>query len=384
MDKAIFAFEHIEWGIGYIITILIFIIFAILSNIYKTNKFIYAFLIYLIIFSSTRDIVNFDMENYKEMYENYKTLAVLQIEPGFIFLSWLLNHFTSNAYSLFFVYSFLNILFVYLGIKNLTPYIKTSFFLFLTIPMLYLMTLIGIRQSLAEAIMFFAVSFLLKGKKVLFLLFALLAIIFHYSAFITLIIVYLTYLIFKYKLRIKFLFSFLIISLMVYLLNMNSFLLKTLLEIIFPLLPEKYTLYAQFLLAEGKVEIPGFSIYTTLLFNMLTLLTSYYSNILIKTARLHKNYSLIINLLVIGTIYMNLFGEFADVTARIFYYFVFYYIILIPFIIYKMLKQTDKILIVYALSIFLLIWLFSGVYKQIIPNEHPPMIYKNILMKDIF
>ena len=63
------------------------------------------------------------MRNYKEMYENYKFLSTSQVEPGFIFLCWVLNHFTSSPYSLFSVYSLLNILFVYFGIKNFTPYV---------------------------------------------------------------------------------------------------------------------------------------------------------------------------------------------------------------------------------------------------------------------
>jgi hypothetical protein len=385
MDRLIYGLEHINWGLGYIITILIFVASSILSKLYKNNKFMYIFLLYLIAFSSTRDIVNFDMRNYKEMYENYKFLSMSQVEPGFIFLCWVLNHFTSSPYLLFSTYSLQNILFVYFGIKNFTPYVKSSFFLFLTIPMLYLLTLIGIRQSLAEAIMFFATSLLFRGKKLLFLLFGILAVLFHYSAIVVFIITGLIYLIFKNKVKPKFMFLILIVSLMINFLSLNKFLLEISLKFLFPLLPEKYSIYAQLLLTEGKTALTGFSIYTTSLFNILTMLTSYYSVILLRMGCLRKNYGLIINLLLIGTVYMNLFGKFSDVTARIFYYFIFYYVILIPFIIYKMFRnQINKVLIVYALSLFLFIWLFSGIYKQLTPNEPPPLIYKNILLKDIF
>ncbi len=130
MDRIIYAFTHIDWGIGYIITILIFVILSFLEESYKNKIFTYIFLLYLITFSSTRDIVNFDMENYKQMYENYKLLTSSEIEPGIIFSSWIFNHLTSSPYLLFSTYSLLNILFVYFAIRNFTPYVKTSFFIF--------------------------------------------------------------------------------------------------------------------------------------------------------------------------------------------------------------------------------------------------------------
>jgi len=385
IDRLIYAIEHIDWGLGYIITILIFLILSFFSEAYKNNKFIYIFLLYLIAFSSTRGIVNFDMENYKEMYENYKILSISEVEPGFIFLSWMFNHFTSSPYLLFSAYSLLNILFVYLAIKNFTHYIKTSFFLFLTIPMLYLSSLIGIRQSLAEAIMFFAVSLFFRKKELPFLFFGTLSILFHYSAVVVFIIICLIYFFLKDEVKLKFLFSIITISLVMHFWNISGFLLEILLKFLYPLFPGKYTIYAQLLLTEGKTALRGFSIYTTLLFDILTVFVLYYCYTLIRMRCLHKNYGLIINLLVIGAVYMNLFGKFSDVTARIFYYFIFYYIVLIPFIIYKIPKtQIKKALIIYSISLFLFIWLLSGVYKQLSPNEPPPLIYKNILLKDIY
>jgi transmembrane protein EpsG len=323
------------------------------------------------------------MENYKQMYENYDLLSLSEIEPGFIFLSWIFNHLTLSPYLLFFTYSLLNILFVYFAIRNFTPYVKTSFFLFLTIPMLYLLTLIGIRQSLAEAILFFAISLLFKRKFFLFLFFGVLSDLFHYSALVVLIITIFVYIFMRNNINIKFLYAILIISLIIHFLSLDMPLLGITLSISYSLLPEKYTLYANLLLTEGHTDLKGFSIWTTLLFNILTIFTVYYSYTLFRKKYLNENYIIILNLLVIGTVYMNLFGRFSDVTARIFYYFIFYYIILLPYIIYKIYKnQTERILIIYALSLLMIIWLFSGVYKQITPGGPPPLIYKNILLKN--
>jgi transmembrane protein EpsG len=382
MDRVIYAFTHIDWGIGYIITILIFLILSCLEEFYKSKIFTYIFLLYLIIFSSTRDIVNPDMENYKQMYENYKLLSLSEIEPGFIFLSWIFNHFTSSPYLLFSTYSLLNILFVYFAIRNLTPYVKTSFFLFLTTPMLYLHTLIGIRQSLAEAILFFAISLLLKREFFLFLFFGLLSVLFHYSALVVLIITIVIYIFMRNRINIKFLYSILIISLTIHFSSFDMPLLRTTLSISYPLLPEKYRLYANLLLTEGHTALKGFSILTILIFNILTVFAVYYSYILLRKNQINENYIIILNLLVLSTVYVNLFGKFSDVTARIFYYFIFHYTILLPYIIYKIHKnQIERILVIYVLSVFMIIWFFSGVYKQIAPDEPPPLIYKNILLK---
>jgi len=201
-------------------------------------------------------------------------------------------------------------------------------------PMLYLLTLIGIRQSLAEAIMFFATSLLFKRKFLLFLFFAVLYILFHYSALVVLIVVLFVYIFMRSNVNIKFLCATLIISLIINFLSLDMRLLRITLSISYSLLPEKYTLYANLLLVEGQTALKGFSVWTTLLFNILTIFVIYYGYILFRKKYLNENYVVILNLLVIGTVYMNLFGKFSDVTARIFYYFIFYYTILLPYIIY--------------------------------------------------
>jgi hypothetical protein len=385
MDKLVYIFTHIDLSLGYIITISLFLATAILSEIYKSNKFIYLFLGYLILFSSTRAIVNFDMETYKNMYENYKTLSVSEIEPSFIFLSYVFHYFTKSPYLLFSFYAFATTLFVVLGIKNFTPYIKTSLYLFLIIPMLYLASLIGIRQSLAEATIFFAVSLLYKKDKIFwFIVFGILAFLFHYSAIAMIIIVPFTYFLLGHKVNLRLSISLIVLSFMMRFLSVDRLLMDQLLSLLLPFLPPKYTLYAQLLLTEGKTSLEGFSIYTTILFNLFSIPIVYFSYKLIRKKMLPEGYGFIVNLIFVGTIYMNLFGRFSDITARIFYYFIFYYIILIPPILYRLFKnKMERILIVYILSLFLIVWLFSGIYKRLLPHATPPLIYKNIIIKDM-
>ncbi len=378
MDRFVYAAEHLNWGAGYIILI---ILYTFLSFMYKeyNQKYFFYFALFLVIFiSGTRSIVNYDMENYKIMYENYKSLTVLEIEPGFIFLSWLLNFIAKGPYLLFFTYSFLNVAFVYLGIKNFTERLAFPFFLYLTFPSLFLMSLIGIRQNLAEAIFFYAVSHLFRKDLFKFIVFGILAVFFHYSAIFIFIIVLGVYFLIK---GVNFTFSVMLVAASIFIdfLGINKLMLVKFLSFIYPVLPAKYDSYAMLLIAGRAFNLKGFSIYSLILFNALLLLILYFISFFRKTDDKFARYDLIINLLIAGTFYVNIFGSFADVTARLFNYFLFFYIILIPVVLSKFTKYL-RITAIYLLAVFSIVWFFSGVYKKIGGIHTPPLIYKNIII----
>mgnify|MGYP006910580640 FL=1 len=91
--------------------------------------------------------------------------------------------------------------------------------------------------------------------------------------------------------------------------------------------------------------LKGFSTLSILIFNILLLTVLFVVNYpYIFKYKKHKfidnftKYNFIINLLIIGTFINNLFSSFADVTARIYSYFIFIYIILIPELFCKIKK----------------------------------------------
>lgn len=385
MEKFIFAIEHLEWAVGYILILAIYIASAIFSHLYKNNKiFLYLGLFLIICIAGTRSIVNQDMTNYKMAYENYQSLNIEMIEPGFILLCWLGNVFTPNGHLLFFMYSVLQIFICYLAIKNFTPYIKTSFFLFLLIPSLFLSSLIGIRQALAETIFFYATSFLVNKNITKFYIFSIISILFHYSA----LPVFLISLIVFYGLKRQIDFSVVLILIfftsIVHIFNFDTILLNQMLQFISPMMPTKYQLYISNIL-NGTSALQGWSLYSLLLFNIMLLLILFLVNYKyifnptqrVPTDRSINKYTFVINLLIIGTIINNLFGSYADVTARMYYYFIFYYTILIPIIIKEYTNKHERLILMYFFSVFLFIWFFSGIYKRIPGSETPPLIYKN-------
>lgn len=389
MPSLTYIFQNIDMSVGYIMILLVYISFALLSKLYKNKKFLLISLLIIILISGTRSIVNDDLRNYKMMYENYTSLRLSQIEPGFIFLSYALNQVTSNVHLLFFVYSALEIFFVYLAIKNFTSRVEFSFFLYLTIPSLFLASLIGIRQSLAMAISFYALSLLHKNHRLKYFIFSIIAICFHYTAFLFFLISIFTFLIFKKRINFLPVLILIVITLFIYFTDIDFLILKFILTNINQFLPLKYQGYIYPLLTNTS-PLKGFSTLSILIFNILLLTVLFVVNYpYIFKYKKHKfidnftKYNFIINLLIIGTFINNLFGSFADVTARIYYYFIFIYIILIPELFCK-IKKEDRILVAYVLSAIMIIWFFSGVYDQLPNSNIPPLIYKNYFLNGDF
>jgi hypothetical protein len=385
--RFIIAIEHIDWSIGYIVIIIIYIIAALLSHLYKNNSyFLLGGLFLIICIAGTRSIVNYDMVNYKIFYKDFQSLHPGIIEPGFIFLCWIGNIFTDNVHFLFFLYSLLQITFFYLAIKNYTPYIKTSFFFFLLIPSLFLFSLIGIRQALAEAIFFYATSFLVNKKDMTkFYIFSFIAILFHYSAISVFLISLIVFYGIKKQINFFLVLILITITFIIHFLNLDIMILNQTISNLSPIIPAKYQLYISNIL-NGVSPLKGWSLYSLLLFNIMLVSALFLMNYKYiynnhKKDKSTNQYTFVINLLIIGTILNNLFGSYADVTARIYYYFIYYYTVLIPTIIYQYTTKKEKLILIYCFSIFLFFWFFSSVYNKIPGIENPPLIYKNYILQ---
>ncbi|MGC8677903.1 MAG: EpsG family protein [Hydrogenobaculum sp.] len=382
MNSAIDILWHINWGIGYIITFVIFFVVSFISEYYKTNKFIYLFLAYLILFSSTRVATAPDTRVYEHLYRHYKGLSPTTLEPGFIFISWLLNHITPNPYALLFCYSFLTITFVYLAIRKFTPYVKTSLFIYLTIPIQFSSSLVFIRENLAEAIMFYALSFIPEGKIKKFLFWGILSIMFHYSALIIFSVSIIVYIFFKDKFNIKLAFLSIIFTFFIHMFRIDIMLIKLTFEAIYPFLLPKYQQTYALPFLENKLKFKGFSTLGIIVLDLLSILTIYYPYKLIKKNIIPKKYIFILNLIVIGTIILNLFGM-ESASARLYYYFTYLITILISFILYNASKDKMKnLVLIYSLSVFLVLWFLKGVYSRA-PGTKPSSRYENIILKNM-
>lgn len=129
-------------------------------------------------------------------------------ELGFTLLNKIITMFTSDYQWLFIVTSFLFIYFVYAGIYKLSENYPVSITL-LFLSYAYFISLNNVRQSLASAIAFFALSCLKEGNRKNYIILIILAASIHQSAVIYMIFLFID----RFNISIKACVSILIISL---------------------------------------------------------------------------------------------------------------------------------------------------------------------------
>lgn len=181
----------------------------------KINKFIViiALIIPMIVASSRliidvgdsklygKTIFDYALNNNWINYYDYFHNNYFSFESGFLLLTFIISKFTSNYHILFFIFSLINIILIYDGLNKLKPYMKFSNWNAMLV--FYLLffgeTLNIVRQSLAIAIVFWGLHYVFEKKPFKFLVTVLIAMQFHVSSVIAIILYFLYYVIKKLK-----------------------------------------------------------------------------------------------------------------------------------------------------------------------------------------
>lgn len=178
--------------------------------------FILSFLILLVLLIF-RNGVGTDYPRYKMLFYqihynklNASEISWLKSSILFIILCKILSLFSNNPFIMFAVMGFLTLLFFYLGILKSNNR-KVAFFIFFCFCM-YFQSFNQMRQMLAVALVFYSYYYYKNEDLKKFVLFVLIAMGFHMSAAVTLLLIPLS----KLKLNKKVLLNYLIISLAVY------------------------------------------------------------------------------------------------------------------------------------------------------------------------
>lgn len=167
-------------------SLLFYILFFILSSIFyymyvKFNKKLFLLLSFFIpmVIGGFRYYVGTDYGVYINLYN-----SKANIDLGFSVISKIASLFYGYK-SLFFIYNFLTLLFIYLGLNNINKKIRPLAYvcyLFLYFTLSFNI----VRQSLSVAIVFYAYKFLLNKDLKKWILFLFLAFCFHNTAIICL------------------------------------------------------------------------------------------------------------------------------------------------------------------------------------------------------
>lgn len=193
-----------------------------LSKSKGKRLFFYLISIFFILaFSGLRWNTGTDWDNYFEYFQNQENVHLF--EPGYVslvkFSKLLYNNYT------FFLILFSTIILVFFGKANyeLSPYPIFSVFIFISLVLPF-----WVRQSFSLAILFFGFYCLTIDNKKLFVIFILLASLFHYSAFIALPLIFF----YDSYLSLKRVFILLISAVIISKLNLLSLTLDSLIQLL--------------------------------------------------------------------------------------------------------------------------------------------------------
>ncbi len=301
-----------------------------LGYLYPNKNKLFQWVVFIIIIgvAGFRDHIGVDFDSYVEWYI-HKTRDD-KLEFCFVAIMNIFRFFNLSYHFIFFFFSFLTCLFLFLGIKKYTANQNLAFLVFLILPEMYLNSFCLIRQSFSVAICFYAFYYLMNKKYLIYLLLMIVGVSIHYSA----VLPFLLFLIvFKYadKINVWYIAIMLIAS---FLLSKLSFIQ------IFDFLFEN-TRYSYYF-SQHRVPV---NIYKIIVLNIVAFF------VLLHFEKMKNRYpyqKYIILLYFFSVIFMNLFSALADM-ARIAYYFRIFEIIVIADLIFLGAKERRA-------------WLFIGFY----------------------
>jgi transmembrane protein EpsG len=386
--------SYIEFVISilpYFIMLFNYIILSLTSYVSKSRVFFYLAILIIILFVGFKDIMSPDFERYAYMYENIESFGFDASEPFFIIMSFFLKSFGFDYYALFFIYAFLTILFILLGIREFSKHHAIAMLLYLLVPGFFLNMFIEMRQILAVAMVFYAVGLILNKKRYGYFL-AFLSIITHYSA----MFFWFIFIIFKKYFSKKYFLWFYVISLvasfaLVVMFRLDLaffnflFMIFNSLSSFLPFL-QKYLTYLA-LVISGEVSQVQAQLIKNIFYILNTLFLLYVLRYIIKeNNNIHpmadlKKDNYLINFLTVGTIILNISFYVAEV-SRFAYYFLIFQIVLIPNIILKIpnlyVRYSFFIIILFIyISMFIKgLFLYSEEWQDYIFFN-----YKNILFE---
>lgn len=310
-------------------------------------------IISLIVFAGTRDELGTDYNTYSRYYDSVKhdSVSFTNVEPIFILLVKMMPSFEGLL---------LCVAVIAIGVKGKFFYEKSPY-VFVSILVYYSYAFLQfdmgiIRQGLALSFTLWAASYAGKNQK-LFLLYAVIAIICHYSALLFFFAYY--FALKEYKKTVMYGLAVLAIFL-----SFTGFwqIISVGLDALSALGLSKYSWYME----NSQYRAPAFELLDLQRAAMLVFFVETIGNAPSKEDRIFLNYYFF------GTILYYLFRSFSAISSRGCYYFVIMEVILFP----KALKKIDKPLI-RVLAVLLLV-VYCGIYIFKVLNQYPIPDYHNL------
>jgi transmembrane protein EpsG len=346
----------------YGILLLVYFLLAFQSEVLRNRFFALPALGALLIFAGFREAITPDMEQYRILYEDSRTLTAGFIEPTFLYLCKFLNALGFDYHALFFVYSLITLFFIYLAIRNYCDDIRLPLLLYVLIPGCFLNMFVEMREVCAISIALYATSQLK--------LLAILSALFHYSAILYWAIFLVLYKSLK-RTHSTFLYLFLIITSLII---PTSILTSALQTVASPFVPAKYQAYIDMFSAQSA-GVDSAQLLKSLIYVILAILIIYSK----AFARNEESDSIQLNLFVVGVLLLNLSRSNA-VLSRVAYYFLIQQIVLLPEIVSKIDGQIKRLMATYCLVLFYLAQFAWGLFYFSPEEGYIFLHYRNALL----
>ncbi|MEH7076829.1 EpsG family protein [Neobacillus drentensis] len=276
-------------------------------------------------------------------------LVKSQDEIGFAVLQMILKRYSTDPQILIFTTALITNVLIIIGLYKYSRLFELSVYVYIT-GGLFIVTMNGIRQCLATAIIFTATKYLIEGNWFRYLLVAIFASLFHQSALILIPIYFLV----RYKAWSKATLLLLLSSIIIVLgFNQFSKLLFSALE------NSQYGVYSQF--NEGGANIIRVIVFA------IPLVIAFFGRD--KLRELYPESDIFVNMAIIGLMFMIIsMGNW--IFARFNIYFELYQIILISWIV-KVFRKKDQKIVYYAI----LLCYFAYYFYESVLNLN--IIYKS-------
>lgn len=169
----------------------------------RFNIFFYAFSACILVFLlGFRNYSGIDDPQYRYMFEVSKSIgpinyfmSINKIEPGYLVINYFVGLFTNNYFFVQFISSLIPLVIFYYAFYNLKDSCNIAICVFLlsTILLFQILASALVRIFIASSIVFYSFKYIMNKNSLKYIISILIASLFHYSALIMLIFVYLAF-----------------------------------------------------------------------------------------------------------------------------------------------------------------------------------------------
>lgn len=341
----------------------VFCLFLVAYRYPRTDKSIsLTLLVILILIGGFRDSIGWDYRSYTNWYHNGTRDEGLEF--GFLGIMKIFRYLTLDYHFLFFFFSFFTYLFAYFGIKKYTQNISLPMVLYFLIPVLFLYSFTYIRQFLSVTVAFYAFSFLLDKKYIIYFLLMFVGTSIHYSCIIPFIVFLVVYIWGE---------------------NINNLHLYLLLGVTFVIGQFGIIHWLSFIFKDSHylfyVSSKFANAVPLLKLLVINAMGFFVMNYYDKNGFRYPNQKYLLLLYIFSILFLNLFSESSELT-RLYIYFRIFEIILVAEIIYSSLRNK-RFLLLGCICCFYLFPFFRAIQidYEMGPENLKLIPYKSVLLK---